>query len=116
MMLLIALSLAVEEPAKAAPWAEPPRPIAGYIGSEDYPRDALRNDEQGRVDALLTISEAGSVTSCTIRRSSGHQLLDDTTCRLVLARYRFDPARNSQGQPVAVQAVLPVVWILPSLE
>jgi protein TonB len=105
------LMLADVTPAPA--WAEPPRPIAGYIASEDYPPEALRNDLQGRVDALLTISEAGSVVSCTIKRSSGHRLLDDTTCRLVLARYRFDPARNGDGRPVEVQAVLPVIWALP---
>ena len=113
-MILVALMMMGAVPATAL--AQPPRPITGFIDQDDYPAAAIKADAQGRVEALLKISETGLVTSCTIRRSSGHRLLDETTCQLVLARYRFDPALNDQGQPIAVEAVLPVVWALPSLE
>ena len=114
-MPITALLVGVGAWAPVPAWAEPPRPIAGRIGQEDYPRAAIRSEAQGRVEALLTISETGAVASCVIARSSGHKLLDETTCRLVLARYRFDPARNREGKPIAVRAVLPVVWSLPPL-
>ena len=115
-MIVAALMVMAADVAPASALAKPPRPITGFIDQDDYPATAIKADAQGRVDALLTINEAGLVTSCTIKRSSGHKLLDDTTCQLVLERYSFDPARNDKGQPVAVQAVLPVVWVLPALE
>ena len=112
MKLLPALLLAAVE-AHAARLATPPHLISGSIAHSDYPKAALKGDMQGRVEALLTINEKGIVSSCTISRSSGHRLLDDTTCRLVLARFRFDPARNAEERPVATRAVLPVDWMIP---
>jgi protein TonB len=34
-----------------------------------------------------------------VLRSSGSAALDETTCRLVLKRFRFAPARDANGQP-----------------
>jgi protein TonB len=91
-------------------WAIPPRAITGSISNADYPREALRDGAEGRVEALLSIDSAGIVSSCIIKRSSGNKLLDAQTCKLVRSRYRFEPARNSDGQPISVQAILPVEW------
>lgn len=110
MMWLLALVAWTEVAASPEAWATPPRAIAGSISNDDYPRRALREGAEGRVEALLIIDAVGIVSSCTIKRSSGHRLLDAQTCRLVRSRYRFEPARNSDGQPVSVQAVLPVEW------
>lgn len=105
--------LAWAEPAaEPKSWAVPPRQIAGRIDSSDYPREALWDGSEGRVEAYLIIDATGIVSSCTIKRSSGNNLLDAQTCKLVLARYRFDPARNTEGLPISVHAVLPVEWKL----
>jgi protein TonB len=33
-------------------------------------------------------------------KSSGHSELDSTTCRLIEQRFRYEPARDSEGRPV----------------
>jgi protein TonB len=67
----------------------------GAILSRDYPRAA--QGSQGTVEARLTISATGAVIGCAIARSSGNAVLDETTCRLIRQRFRFNPARDEQG-------------------
>ena len=92
-----------------------PRVIAGTITSDDYPPAALRDEAEGRTSASLSIDAHGRVTRCRIAQSSGHEILDSRVCQLALIRMRFSPALDASGKPVAVQAVLPVVWEIASL-
>lgn len=89
-----------------------PQLITGSIDHHDYPREALIRGIQGRVEMLLMIDESGLVSSCTIRQSSGYMLLDETSCQIASTRYRFEPARNAEGQPMAAQIRWPVEWKL----
>ena len=74
------------------------RRIRGGIStSSDYPRAAEQAGAEGVVVARLSVSEKGRVTDCRIRSSSGNGDLDRTTCRLILKRFRFLPARDSSG-------------------
>lgn len=73
----------------------------GRIVNADYPRAAGDAGAQGAVTARFTVEPDGRVTGCTIVRSSGNPDLDATTCRLIEARFRYDPARDADGQPVA---------------
>ena len=50
--------------------------------------------------ARLNVGANGRVTSCSVTRSSGNSALDETTCRLIQQRFRFDPATDSQGRPI----------------
>ena len=70
----------------------------GSILARDYPRAA--NGKQGVVEARLVVSATGAVTGCSVTRSSGSDVLDATTCRLIRQRFRFTPARDAQGNPV----------------
>jgi protein TonB len=72
---------------------------SGRIVPRDYPRAA--NGDQGTVVTRLSISASGAVTGCTVTRSSGNQVLDSTTCRLIQERMRFNPARDAQGREIA---------------
>ena len=71
----------------------------GRITPRDYPRAAAGH--QGSVTAQLAVSETGAVTRCVVLRSSGNEVLDATTCRLIRERFRFTPARDAQGRAVA---------------
>ena len=74
------------------------RRIKGRIStSSDYPRAAVQAGAEGIVVARLTVGEKGRVTDCRIRASSGNPDLDGTTCRLILKRFRFAPARDARG-------------------
>ncbi len=74
--------------------------VSGRIRNRDYPRNASRANQGGTVDVRLTVAPSGRVTACSVMRSSGNPDLDATTCRLIIERFRYRPARNAAGEPV----------------
>src|SRR4051794_4548647 len=84
------------------------------ITADDYPREALRNHWQGDVAVDVTISPKGRVTACKVAKSSGHQVLDDATCKAVTERAHFKPATDKAGSAVETHLTLgPIRWSLP---
>ncbi len=90
------------------------RHLRGRIGDDDYPRGAYRERVGGTVIAQLTVSAEGRISRCEISRSSGNAELDSTTCRLILRRFRYAPARDAQGRAVASQVGWRQLWWLES--
>lgn len=84
------------------------------LRSGDYPSAALRTATQGRVIVRLAVSAAGRATECATVATSGNEEIDATTCRVILARGRFQPALDATGQPVAVRIISTVTWRLPT--
>lgn len=76
------------------------RLIAGAIRNADYPRTASRGERGGTVVAFFDVDEAGQPQGCRIVRSSGDPDLDATTCRLIVERFRYEPARDPYGRAV----------------
>lgn len=106
-MLLLFLAQAAAVPPSPPP---PPRPI---FTNADYPPEAVRNRWEGTVVADLTISVEGVPTACRIVKSSGHKVLDDATCDLIIRRARFVPAKDSGGNPKSdTFRTPPIVWRL----
>lgn len=98
-------------------WVLPPPPpranLTSYFSDDDYPAEALRNDEQGVVAFSLTISLEGRVSRCTITGSSGSASLDETTCRILTERARYAPARDAAGHPTEGADHGRIAWRLP---
>ncbi len=67
----------------------------------------------GKARFRLEIAADGRVTNCTITGSSGHSQLDAATCALVGRRAKFQPARGSEGEPVAGIYTSAIDWQLP---
>jgi TonB family protein len=100
-------------------------PIAGFgplvaqaktraiFTEDDYPVLALKNNEQGRVTAEWEVAEDGIAESCRVTKSSGSATLDDATCRIIMRRIRYDPARDANGVPVRSTDKMTTVWALP---
>lgn len=74
---------------------------SGTIRDRDYPRDASRAKAGGQVEVRFTIEASGRVSACRVTRSSGDASLDRTTCDLIEERFRFKPATDAAGRPVA---------------
>ncbi|HYG46389.1 MAG TPA: energy transducer TonB [Allosphingosinicella sp.] len=91
----------------------PLMPMSIMFNVEDYPARARRNRESGRVVAGFEVAEDGFVEGCHIVRSSGSAVLDETSCRLLARRMRYDPARNRAGVPVRSTATQVIDWVLP---
>jgi periplasmic protein TonB len=52
----------------------------------------------------------GRVFDCEITRSSGSRELDETTCRLIQERFRYEPSRDPSGRPVPATIVQNHIW------
>ncbi|MEA3036208.1 MAG: periplasmic protein TonB [Sphingomonadales bacterium] len=81
--------------------ATPARFIKGELRDKDYPRDLGELGIGGTVVTRFVVGTDGRVSGCTVTRSSGNAELDSQTCRLIEQRYRYKPARDSSGRPVA---------------
>ncbi|HYD38320.1 MAG TPA: energy transducer TonB, partial [Allosphingosinicella sp.] len=53
---------------------------------------------------------SGRVSDCKVTRSSGSPALDSVTCRLIVARFRYRPARDAEGRPIAETISGEHVW------
>lgn len=81
-----------------------PELIRGEISNRDYPKGALGAGASGTVRTRFTVGVNGRVSGCVVTGSSGNAELDATTCRLITQRFRFAPARDAAGRPVADEA------------
>ena len=113
---LAALLLSGLAPASvAAAEPEPARPLATLptlFSDADYPAAALRNHEQGPVGFRLEVGPDGRPSACSVASSSGSQALDSTTCRLLMERARFRPARDAEGKATSDSFTGRIVWRL----
>lgn len=74
--------------------------LKGRIKDSDYPRPASREKVGGTVVVNFDVGTDGRVSNCRIVASSGNDDLDETTCRLIMKRFRYQPATDAQGRPI----------------
>jgi protein TonB len=80
--------------------ATKPVKIAGALAEADYASAGRAKRLGTSVIVLLTVGTDGHVTACRVHQRSGDPDADAVTCRLALERFRFDPARDRNGDPV----------------
>lgn len=113
-------------PPPAGPALEPQRgrerpPLVvnspdAWLSLNDYPAAARAERREGVSVVRLTISTRGTVSGCTVERSSGHADLDDAACRAVASRAQFEPARNFFGQRVERPVLTSIRWQVPAAD
>lgn len=59
---------------------------------------------------LLTISEAGRVSDCSVLQTTGSADVDQALCSLMIRRSRWEPARDKQGRPISVRLRYTATW------
>lgn len=84
-----------------------------FFRPEDYPDAAIRQNAAGRVRALFDVGADGKAGNCRIILSSRNKDLDDATCRVIVERARFTPAKDVSGQPVEAPSLATIVWTMP---
>ncbi|MDQ3078502.1 MAG: energy transducer TonB [Pseudomonadota bacterium] len=78
------------------------RLVTPPLTPNEYPRSIYRRwPRGGAVFIILRVGPDGVPLSCRIARSIGEPAIDAETCRLALARFRFEPGRDERGRPVA---------------
>ena len=86
---------------------------AGWVTNNDYPRSALTRGFEGEVTYAIAVDPRGRALDCRIVGSSGHDVLDGATCRLIQRRARFDPATDRNGADVTGTYRGSVSWVIP---
>jgi TonB family protein len=102
-----------EVPVKADPFAEPPRILAREPLPE-YTPEAREARIQGVVILRLHIDTSGAVTRVTVLK--GLPLGLDAAAAEAVRQWRFDPARDREGQPLAVEYTVTIQYRLPEAE
>jgi TonB family protein len=103
------------DPAPLATAITPAKPQGApgtWVTNNDYPQAAVRDRVSGATVFRLTIDPTGTVSACNIVISSKSDLLDRTTCTLMLKRARYSPALDANGKPVADIVVERFIWML----
>ena len=59
---------------------------------------------------LLTISESGRVSDCSVLQTTGSSDVDQALCRLMIRQSRWEPARDRQGRPMEVKLRYTATW------
>ncbi|WP_157083068.1 energy transducer TonB [Novosphingobium lentum] len=88
-----------------------PEWIGGKIKQSDLPQGARLRGAQGTVETEVAVSAEGRPTGCRVTHGSGDRDLDETTCRLVLQRFRFRPATDATGRQIAAEVDYDQEWI-----
>ena len=80
--------------------------------SSRLPSSLLRGfaADRGYGFLLLTISEAGRVSDCSVLQTTGSGDVDQALCRLMIRQSRWEPARDRQGQPISVTLRYTATW------
>ena len=87
--------------------------IGGKIRDKDYPKALREANISGTTVTEVAVDTSGRAAACRVTRTSGSRELDTTTCRLIMERFRFKPARNAAGQAVAAQIEYEQEWDAP---
>ncbi len=90
----------------------PPRLIKGRLKFSDLPPGLRDNGIGGTVSVRYGVEANGRVSDCIIMVSSGSTELDQLTCRLIQQRFRFDPSRDHEGQPVRSTIEENHTWVI----
>ena len=116
MIFFAALLVATAAPAPAETLAgEKARNAQSWdVLFSEYPKRALAAGQQGLVGYKVKLDREGYATECEVTRPSGHAILDQETCRLILNRATFKGVRDSSGRRVATVTEGTVNWVLPS--
>lgn len=78
-----------------------------------YPKDAAKNNIEGRVSVQFTINKDGNVVDIKTRGPKGGQLLEDEGRRIVSLLPKFQPGIH-KGKAVSVKYGLPITFKLIS--
>lgn len=78
----------------------------------EYPQQLRREGVGGVVRLRLLVGVDGVPVEFRLLDSSGFPLLDQAAGRVARV-LRFDPARNSKGDPLQVWAAFPIVFSVP---
>lgn len=86
-------------------------PSNSWLRSDDYPKESLRQGNNGIVRIRLDIDDKGGVVACRVIGRTSPDEFADLSCKLITQRARFDPALDAQSKPVRSFFVAKILWL-----
>lgn len=86
---------------------------SNWITTDDYPSRALREEREGVTVVAFEINTEGRVENCRVTSSSGSPDLDEATCRNLVRRARYTPAKDAAGNAMTSSDTRRVRWQMP---
>lgn len=86
--------------------------VRALFSPDDMPRRLEVSGKSARLITRTTVKDDGSIVGCIAEVSSGDPTIDEHTCKIILRRARFLPARWSDGTPVYGVVRVPIAWIM----
>ncbi len=108
-LLIIAQPVLAANPATKA---DRDRQVSEIV-FQNYPPRALAAGEEGPVFFTVTLDKDAHPMSCQVTHGSGHRLLDEETCDLIVQHAVFNSARDASGHLVRETAEGVVNWTIP---
>jgi TonB family protein len=87
-------------------------PLHTLVLPDDYPIEAIKLKQQGKLRVRLNIGPDGQVRTCSIIETSLSKSLDAISCEIMRTRARFIPAKDASGHAVAGTWVQGISWVL----
>lgn len=111
---LLGITALLASPAFAAPQknAEQMRQLSEVV-FKHYPPGALARGEQGAVYFVVSLDRDAHPTSCQVTHGSGHPLLDEETCDLIVKNAVFNSIRDANGVATKSTHEGVVYWRIP---
>ena len=91
-----------------------PEYLSGELRTRDFPRSGAGERDGKYIIVRFTVGTDGRVSRCRVIQSSGSAEADGITCRLIERRFRYRPALDSQGNPVARETGWKQWWWRPN--
>ena len=89
--------------------AQPATLLRASVSDREYPKTSLAAREQGDVTVRFDVGDDGRVSNCQADKGSGFAALDAVSCAIV-GRWRYKPARDNLGKPVASTQTQVFAW------
>ena len=104
------------DPVAMANLRSRPTPVGNpgtWISPDDYPKDALRNEQSAVVAFRLMIDSDGKVSGCKIANLNHDEGFSKLTCELLSKRARFNAAIDANGNPTPSYFISRAIWAVP---
>lgn len=82
----------------------------------NYPKEALRKGWDGTVPLRLIIDGQGQVTHCHVTNFLTAKVLRDAACDAMIQHARFEPAKDSEGNPATDFVFQQIRYVTPGGE
>jgi protein TonB len=106
--LVLCVAAPIAGVAAASPASSSP-PRAVTTPAPDYAEAERRAGHAGEVQVAFRVAADGTVADVRVAHSSGWPVLDASALEAA-RRWRFEPARDSAGKPVAAQVQMPITF------